>query len=98
VVGDATRLDAERLAVHSSGASGVFVSESYHPKWTAHSSDGTALPVYYAGPGLMYVPTPSSDGTLTLEFGRTWTDYGVWVLVILGLVLGGWRWKEARPS
>ena len=98
VVGDATRLDAERVAVHSSGASGVFVSESYHPKWTAHRSDGTALPVYYAGPGLMYVPTPSSDSTLTLEFGRTWTDYGVWVLVILGLVLCVWRWKEARAS
>ena len=97
VVGDATRLDAERVTVRSGGASGVFVSESYHPKWTAHWSDGSALPVLYAGPGLIYIPTPSSDGTLTLEFGRTWTDYGVWVLVILGLVLCVSR-RRATPA
>jgi hypothetical protein len=87
VTGDATRLDAERVTVRSNGANGVFVSESYHPKWTARWSDGSALPAYYAGPGLIYVPTPSSSGTLTLEFGRTWTDYAVWVLLILGLVI-----------
>jgi len=91
VVGDATRLDPERVTVRASGASGVFVSESYHPKWTARWSDGSALPVYYAGPGLIYIPTPSSDGTLTLEFGRTWTDYAVWVLVVLGLLVCVWR-------
>jgi hypothetical protein len=95
VAGDAKRLDAERSTVHAFGASGVFVSESYHPKFTARWSDGSALPVFYAGPGLMYVPTPSSDGTLTLEYGRTWTDYGVWVLVILGLVICVSRRKAA---
>jgi hypothetical protein len=91
VIGDARRLDPERVTVRAFGASGVFVSESYHPKWTAHSSDGSALPVYYAGPGLIYVPTPSSDGTLMLEFGRSWSDYGVWVLVIFGLLICVWR-------
>jgi hypothetical protein len=91
VSGEANRLDAERATVHAFGASGVFVSESYHPKWTARWSDGSALSVYYAGPGLTYVPTPSSDGTLTLEFGRTWTDYGVWVLAVLGLFVCVWR-------
>jgi hypothetical protein len=97
VSGDARRLDPERVTVRALGASGVFVSESYHPKWTAHWSDGSALPVFYAGPGLIYIPTPSSDGTLTLEFGRTWIDFGVWVLVILGLVLCVWR-RKATPA
>ena len=80
VAGEAKRLDAERAAVHAFGASGVFVSESYHPKFTARWSDGSTLPVFYAGPGLMYVPTPSSDGIVTLEFGRSWSDYAIWVL------------------
>jgi hypothetical protein len=95
VAGDANRLDPERATIHAFGASGVFVSESYHPKFIARWSDGSALPVFYAGPGLMYVPTPSSDGTVTLEFGRTWSDYGVWVLVILGLVTCLWRRNPA---
>jgi hypothetical protein len=98
VSGDAKRLDPERAIVHAVGASGVFVSESYHPKWTARWSDGSALPVFYAGPGLIYVPTPSTDGTLTLEFGRTWLDYGVWILVILGLVICVWRRRSASAT
>ena len=98
VPGEAKRLDPERASVHAVGASGVFVSESYHPKWTARWSDGSALPVFYAGPGLIYVPTPSSDGTLTLEFGRTWIDYGVWVLVILGLLICVWRRKGTTAA
>ena len=98
VSGDAKRLDAERVTVRASGASGVFVSESYHPKWTAHWSDGSSLPVYYAGPGLIYVPTPSTGGELTLEFGRTWTDYGVWVLVVLGLAISVRKRNESSAS
>ena len=54
--------------------------------------------MFYAGPGLMYVPTPSSDGTLTLEFGRTWTDYAVWFLVILGLAICVWRRRSASAT
>ena len=42
VAGDANRLDAERVTVRSSGARGIFVSESFHPKWTARWSDGSA--------------------------------------------------------
>src|SRR5438105_3067184 len=99
VAGDANRLDAERVTVGSSGARGVFVSESFHPKWTARWSDGSALPGYYAGPGLMYVPTPPGDGTVTLEFGRAWTDYAVWVLVLIGLALCVWpRLPSRRPG
>ena len=59
---------------------------------------GTALPVFYAGPGLIYIPTPSSEGTLTLEFGRTWIDYGVWVLVLLGLLICLMGRKRSDPS
>jgi hypothetical protein len=99
VTGDATRLDAERVTVRSSGAMGVFVSESYHPKWTARWSDGSALPVYYAGPGLIYVATPAGDGVMTLEFGRAWTDYAVWVLVLIGLAMCAWpRPPSRRPE
>src|SRR5207244_13082906 len=55
VAGDANRTGAERGTVRSSGARGIFVSESFHPKWTARWSDGSATSVYYAGPGLIYV-------------------------------------------
>jgi len=99
VAGDANRMDAERVMVRSSGARGIFVSESFHPKWTARWSDGSALPVYYAGPGLIYVPTPSADGTMTLEFGRAWIDYAVWALVLIGLALCAWpRLPSRRPG
>ena len=91
VEGAASLRDPERSVVRVLGASGVVVSQSYHPKWTARWSDGSSLPVYYAGPGLIYVPTPSQDGALTLELGRAWTDYAVWALVIFGIVLVWWR-------
>jgi hypothetical protein len=91
VSGAASLLDPERSTVRVSGARGVVVSESYHPKWNARWSDGSALPVYYAGPGLIYVPAPARDGTLTLELGRTWTDVAVWVLVLVGLGVCAWR-------
>jgi hypothetical protein len=81
------QLDPERVRITATDARGAFISASYHPKWTARWSDGSARAVYYAGPGLMYVPLPRGDGTLTLELGRTWLDYAVWVLVLLGLAL-----------
>ncbi|HEV8536866.1 MAG TPA: hypothetical protein VGR87_14260 [Candidatus Limnocylindria bacterium] len=90
IVADSRRLDPERVAIRLPGAAGVFVSESYHPKWTARWSDGSARTVYYAGPGLIYVPVPAGEGTLTLEFGRSWTDYAVWVLVLIGALMCAW--------
>jgi hypothetical protein len=98
VAGTATLLDPERSTVRASGARGVVVSESFHPKWTAHWSDGSALPVYYAGPGLIYVPAPATDGTLTLELGRTWSDVAVWVLVLGGIVVCTWRRRPDREA
>jgi hypothetical protein len=98
VAGAATLIDPERSSVRVAGASGVFVSQSYHPKWTARWSDGSSLSVYYAGPGLTYVPTPS-DGALTLELGRSWSDFAVWALVVLGLVVCAWpRTAQMRAS
>ena len=91
VSGSGSLVDPERRLVSAGSARGVFVSESYHPKWTATWSDGSSLHVYFAGPGLMYVPTPAREGNLTLEVGRTWTDLAVWVLVGLGLFVCAWR-------
>jgi hypothetical protein len=96
VPGETKRLDPERVAIMPAGAKGVFVSESYHPKWTARASDGSARPVYYAGPGLMYVPTSANDGVLTLEYGRSWTDYAVWPLVLLGLLVLSGQFPSLR--
>ena len=96
VAGDARRLDPERVAVHTARAAGVFLSESYHPKWTAHWSDGSSRGVYYAGPGLMYAPIPSTDGTLTMEYGRGWADYLVWVLVLCGVAVCLWSRRGSR--
>ena len=92
---DATRLDPERVVVRGGRTRGVFVSESYHPKWTARWSDGSSRAVYYAGPGLMYVAIPSNDGTLTLEFGRGPADYAVWPLVLLGVLICAWPRRRA---
>jgi len=88
--GSAEQLDPERVSIRTSGASGAFVSASYHPKWAARWSDGSSRHVYYAGPGLMYVPLPRDDGVLTLEFGRGWADYAVWPPVIAGGLICVW--------
>src|SRR4029077_20310116 len=90
VHGAASLLDPERSTVRVSGARGVVVSESYHPKWSARWSDGSALPGYFAGPGLVDAPVPADDGTLTVELGRTWSDVAVWVLVALGVLVCAW--------
>src|SRR5437762_2496532 len=62
VSGSASLVDPERRLVNAASTRGVFVSESYHPKWNATWSDGSSLHVYFAGPGLMYVPTPAREG------------------------------------
>jgi hypothetical protein len=94
-LGSVSRLDPERVTVQVPSARGVFVSESYHPRWSARWSDGSAANVYYAGPGLMYVPVPAGSGTVTLEWTRVWSDFLVWLLVLAGLGLCVWprRWS-----
>jgi hypothetical protein len=88
--GSGTQLDPERVNIGASNARGAFISASYHPKWTARWSDGSARGVYFAGPGLMYVPLPAGDGVLSLEFGRTWLDYAVWLPLVIGLLICVW--------
>jgi len=89
-------IDPERVDVRSSQASGVFVSESFHPKWTARWSDRSTLGVYYAGPGLLYVPTPNGDGVMTLEFQHSLSDYLVWLPPLAGLVVLLRPWRARR--
>ena len=88
--GAGEQLDPERMSIRAADASGAFFSASYHPKWTAHWSDGSVRAVYFAGPGLMYVPLPPGDGVLSLEFGRSWLDYAVWAPFLLGLLVCVW--------
>jgi hypothetical protein len=89
-------IDPEHVDIRTAAASGVFVSESYHPKWSARWSDGTTLGVYYAGPGLVYVPTPSGDGLVTLKFEQSVSDYLVWLPPLAGLVLLIRPWRARR--
>ncbi|HEV8228582.1 MAG TPA: hypothetical protein VGQ86_01385 [Candidatus Limnocylindria bacterium] len=89
-------LDPERTDVRISGGSGVFVSESFHPKWTARWSDGTTLGVYYAGPGLVYVPTPRGDGVVTLELQHSWADVLVWIPPFAGVGVLVRPWRRRR--
>jgi hypothetical protein len=96
--GSGAQLDPERVSIRSSNASGAFISASYHPKWTGRWSDGSAERVYFAGPGLMYVPLPAADGALSLEFGRSWLDYVVWVPFIVGVLLCVWPLVARRRS
>jgi hypothetical protein len=96
--GSGAQLDPERVSVAVSNASGAFISASYHPKWTAHWSDGSSRGVYFAGPGLMYVPLPSGDGVLSLEFGRGWVDYAVWVPFLLGVLVCLWPLVARRRA
>jgi hypothetical protein len=96
--GSGAQLDPERVSIRASNASGAFISTSYHPKWTARWSDGSSRGVYFAGPGLMYVPLPSGDGVLSLEFGRGWLDYAVWAPFLLGVLLCVWPLGARRRA
>jgi len=74
-----------------SSAKGVLFRESFYPNWQAQTSDGQKLSVWYAGPGLMYVPLSeegNSSLTITLKYQKSLTDkIGIAVSLISLVIL-----------
>jgi hypothetical protein len=75
-----------------SPAGGVLFKESYFPNWQARfvTEEGTqSLPIYQAGPGMMYVPLDGeSTGTVVFEYKMAWYEIGGWIITFLsGLAL-----------
>ena len=92
------RDDPEHLRVMTTGASGVLVSESFHPSWGARWSDGLPVPVAYAGPGVMYVPVPAEAGVLTLSHGLQPAEVLAWVLFGLGALVSTLARRLLSPA
>ena len=84
----------QRREIESDGAP-IVLKESFHPGWSAswRAADGStrALPVRYAGPGLMLV-LPPGPGTVSFDYGPSSVHVLAWLLFlagIAGLVLVG---------
>jgi hypothetical protein len=85
----------KRVVTLDSGANGVLFKESYFPQWKARfvTKEGTqSLPIYQAGPGMMYVPLDGdSSGRVIFEYKRAWYETAGWVITILsGLAILGY--------
>ncbi len=70
-----------------SGAKGILFKESYFPQWEARfvTEEGQqSLPIYQAGPGMMYVPLDSeSPGVVIFEYNLAWYEVGGWIITFL---------------
>ena len=93
----------KRVVTLSSGAKGVLFKESYFPQWRASfaTEEGTqSLPIYQAGPGMMYVPLDGeSSGRVIFEFKRAWYETAGWTITILfGLAILGFAFVAARRN
>jgi hypothetical protein len=80
----------------SSGATGVFVKESFFPNFKA-TLNGDNVDVYMAAPNMMYVPV-SEPGILKIRFKTDRIDYGFLALSALaGLILFVVLLRWGRP-
>jgi len=82
----------KRVVTQHSGAKGVLFKESYSPQWRASfvTEEGNhSLPIYQAGPGMMYVPLDGkSPGMVIFEYKLVWFEIGGWIITFLsGLAL-----------
>ena len=80
----------KREVTLNSGANGVLFKESYFPEWQASfvTEDGKqSLPIYQAGPGMMYVPLDGkSPGTVIFEYKMAWYEIGGWIITFLSIL------------
>ena len=81
-----------RMVTLDSGAKGILFKESYFPQWKARfvTEEGQqSLPIYQAGPGMMYVPLDGeSPGIVIFEYNLAWFEIGGWIITFLsGLAL-----------
>ena len=88
----------KRVVTLDSGANGVLFKESYFPNWKASfvTEEGNqSLPIYQAGPGMMYVPLDGdSSGRVIFEYKRAWFETAGWIITflsVLALLIYGWR-------
>ncbi len=80
----------KREVTLDSGAGGVLFKESYFPEWQASfvTEDGKqSLPIYQAGPGMMYVPLDGeSPGTVIFEYKWAWYETAGWIITFLSIL------------
>ena len=80
----------KREVTLDSGANGVLFKESYFPEWQASfvTEDGKqSLPIYQAGPGMMYVPLDGdSPGTVTFDYKWAWYETAGWIITFLSIL------------
>ncbi len=65
---------------------------SYHPRWRVQGGDGP----YLVSPALMLV-VPRSP-TVTLTYGRDWSDAAGAALTVVGLLAGAWSLRRRRSA
>ena len=92
-----------RVVTLYSGAKGVLFKESYFPQWRASfvtENGRQSLPIYQAGPGMMYVPLDSnSPGMVIFEYKPAWFEIGGWIITFLsGLALLGYAFVTASRN
>jgi hypothetical protein len=83
-------VDPQRREVDTDG-SPVILKESFYPKWGARfvAADGSehALPIHYAGPGLI-IALPPGPGTVIFQYDSTLPlGWIAWALTLAGVVL-----------
>ncbi len=80
----------KRVVTLDSGAKGVLFKESYFPNWKARfvTEEGNqSLPIYQAGPGMMYVPLDGdSSGMVIFEYKRAWFETAGWIITFLSVL------------
>lgn len=93
----------------TSPATGVLFKESWFANWHA-SINGSAAPVYAAGPDFMYVSLGKNvayPARITIEFERSpaeWLGDGISIIAVVGLLVyaltGVWRlrWRRRRAA
>lgn len=82
------------------GFEGVIFKETYYSNWRFYSGSNT-LPVYYAGPGMIYIPLPPS-GINSVEFYFTAYDGVLTMSIILAvattMVIAVWTIRQKRTG
>jgi hypothetical protein len=82
--------DSASVDLENSGATGVLFKEQDYPDWHAYAS-GQGLPIYPAGPNMMYVVLPAGEvGTVNISYqlsDREVASSAISVLTAVGLLL-----------
>jgi hypothetical protein len=94
------RTDEISTQVSASGAGYLVVADALQTGWAA-SVDGHPAPLVPADQGLVAVPVPAGQHVVTLHFSTAYHGVGNWlsavsVVLVGGVLVGGWLWPRRR--